>query len=301
MRAAKRVIKRKISKNATAAGSSADVMGEDVTGQVGGKMGEHVERTPFNPTGQAEVPSAQKSYGQGTWDQITEPSSHAQGPQFGKRMLPAAISRNLAVFAAKARARNASDLIRLESPLEPSDSDLARRIGQGERWAEEAFYRRHVVQVVGIAQRLLGNGSDAEDVAQETFTTAFEIWHQLRDYERARPWLLQIAVRKVHRKFRKRRVLRLLGLDQSLDDLPLEVLAHEDTSAEVRSDLRLLDSVLKSLSAKSRIPWMLRYIEGLPLEEVAAQCDCSLATAKRRIADAHRLVSRQVSMGEVET
>ena len=43
------------------------------------------------------------------------------------------------------------------------------------------------------------------------------------------------------------------------------------------------------------------YIEGLPLEEVAAQCDCSLATAKRRIADAHRLVSLQVSMGEVET
>ena len=166
MRAAKQVIKRMISKNAMAAGSSADSLE-----RMEGKVGEHVGRTPFNPTGPAEVPSAQQSYGRGTGDQIagdqiTEPSSHAEGPRLGKRMLPAAISRNLAVFAAKPRARNASDLIRLESPLEPSDSDLARRIGRGERWAEEAFYRRHVVQVVGIAQRLLGNGSDAEEGAR---------------------------------------------------------------------------------------------------------------------------------------
>jgi len=214
-------------------------------------------------------------------------------------MLPATIAWNRAVFVAKSRSGNDSDLIRLESPLGASDADLARRVGRGERWAEEAFYRRHVVRVLGLAQRLLGNHSDAEDVAQETFATAFEIWHQLRDYERAQSWLMQIAVRKVHRKFRKRRVMRLLGLDRGLDDLPLEALAREDTSAEVRSELLVLDSALKSLSARARVPWMLRYIEGLPLDEVALQCDCSLATAKRRIASAHRMLSRRVAIGEM--
>jgi len=39
---------------------------------------------------------------------------------------------------------------------------------------------------------------------------------------------------------------------------------------------------------------MLRYIEGLLLEEVAEKCDCSLATVKRRIADAQRIVARHV-------
>jgi len=214
-------------------------------------------------------------------------------------MLPATIAWNRAVFVAKSRSGNDSDLIRLESPLGASDADLARRVGRGERWAEEAFYRRHVVRVLGLAQRLLGNHSDAEDVAQETFATAFEIWHQLRDYERAQSWLMQIAVRKVHRKFRKRRVMRLLGLDRGLDDLPLDALAREDTSAEVRSELLVLDSALKSLSARARVPWMLRYIEGLPLDEVALQCDCSLATAKRRIASAHRMLSRRVAIGEM--
>jgi len=148
--------------------------------------------------------------------------------------------------------------------------------------------------VLALAQRLLGNSWDAEDVTQETFVTAFAIWNQLRDQERARSWLMQIAVRKVHRQFRRRRLLRLLSLDRNADDLPLDALARDDVSAEVRSELIVLDSALKSLAPKVKIPWMLRYIEGLLLEEVAEKCDCSLATVKRRIADAQRIVARHV-------
>jgi RNA polymerase sigma-70 factor (ECF subfamily) len=153
-----------------------------------------------------------------------------------------------------------------------------------------------VEQVLGLAQRLLRNFADAEDVAQDTFATAFQIWDQLRDHDRARPWLMQIAVRKVQRKFRKRRVLRLLGLDRSIEDLPLEALAREDASAEMRSELALLDTALSSLAADVRMAWMLRHIEGLPLEEVAEQCQCSLSTVKRRIASAHRVVSNTVEL-----
>lgn len=214
-------------------------------------------------------------------------------------MLSFARPECFAVVATKARPAGGRAPVRLEPPLGPTDSDLARRIGRGERWAEEAFYRRHVERVLGLAQRLLGNFADAEDVTQDTFATAFQIWHQLRDRERARAWLMQIAVRQVHRKFRKRRLLRLLGLDRSIEDLPLESLAREDTSAELRSELALLDSVLSSLAPPHKIAWMLRYVEGLPLEQVAEQCECSLATAKRRISTAHRAVSSQLQVAEV--
>ncbi|HET7543250.1 MAG TPA: RNA polymerase sigma factor [Polyangiaceae bacterium] len=202
------------------------------------------------------------------------------------------------VFVAKPRAGKSGGLILLDPAPEPSDLDLARRIAQGERWAEEAFYRRYAAQVLALAQRLLGNSWDAEDVTQETFVTAFEIWHQLREQERARSWLMQIAVRKVHRQFRRRRLLRLLGLERSWDDLPLEALARDDTSAELRSELQVLDLALKSLAPKAKIPWMLRYVEGLPLEEVADRCECSLSTAKRRIADAQRVVARHLTIEE---
>jgi len=183
-------------------------------------------------------------------------------------------------------------------PLLPalSDEDLARRISGGDRWAEEAFYRRHVDTVYGVVCPLLGRSHEAEDVVQETFATAFEIWNQLREPARARQWLLQIAVRKVHRRFRRRRVLRALGLDRSTDDATLEALARFDVDGETRAELAILDRVLRELAAAERIAWMLRHVEGLGLEEVAEECGCSLATVKRRVARAQARVEAHVRL-----
>lgn len=178
------------------------------------------------------------------------------------------------------------------------DAELVRRIGRGDRWAEEAFYRRYVSLVHGTVRRLLGRAGEAEDVVQETFATAFEIFPQLRAPESARHWLMQIAVRKVHRRFRRRRLLRSLGLDQSVDDAPLETLARPDASAEARLELAMLDQALSKLGAAERIAWMLRCVEGLSLDEVAAQCGCSLATVKRRISVARMHVRRYVAVDE---
>jgi len=179
------------------------------------------------------------------------------------------------------------------------DETLLAGVGRGDPTAVRQLLDRRLPRILALARRMLNDPGEAEDVAQETFVTAFEIWDQLRDYERARAWLLQIAVRKVHRQFRKRRLLRLLGLDRNPDDLPLDVLARDDISAELRSDLVVLDGVLMKLPAQDRMAWMLRHVEGMPLSEVATHCDCSLATAKRRIASAHRVVERHLEIEQV--
>jgi RNA polymerase sigma-70 factor (ECF subfamily) len=49
--------------------------------------------------------------------------------------------------------------------------------------------------------------------------------------------------------------------------------------------------VLDRISDERRTVFVLRYVEGLELGELAAVLDCSLATAKRRVADAARRVS----------
>jgi RNA polymerase sigma-70 factor (ECF subfamily) len=186
--------------------------------------------------------------------------------------------------------------VQLTSNERIADAELVRRIGQGDRWAEEAFYRRYVALVHGTVRRLLGRAGEAEDVVQETFATAFEIFPQLRTPESARQWLMQIAVRKVHRRFRRRRLLRTLGLDRSVDDAPLEQMAPPDSSAKARLDLTMLNEALSNLGTAERIAWMLRHVEGHSLDEVATQCGCSLATAKRRIFAAHTHVCRYVAL-----
>jgi RNA polymerase sigma-70 factor (ECF subfamily) len=187
---------------------------------------------------------------------------------------------------------------RLEPAVPVSNAELATRIRRGDQWAEEAFYRRHVGLVRSTVRRLLARNADAEDLVQDTFVTAFEIWDQLRDPEHARQWLLTIAIRKVHRRFRRRRLLRLLGLDQTTDDATLESLARPDSSGEARAELSLLDRALRQLPTAERVAWMLRHVEGLKLEEVAALCECSLATAKRRITLAGARVSEHLRLPE---
>ena len=84
---------------------------------------------------------------------------------------------------------------------------------------------------------------------------------------------------------------RFLGLDRGQDDATLTLLAGSNTAAEARAELNRVDIVLKTLDPKDRIAWTLRYVEGESLEDVARLCECSLATAKRRIVAARAAMS----------
>jgi RNA polymerase sigma-70 factor, ECF subfamily len=186
--------------------------------------------------------------------------------------------------------------VRLSPAIALSDRELAERVVAGDRWAEEAVFRRFLPDLHGTVRRLLANSVDADDVVQDTFATAFEIWGQLRDPSKLRQWLMQIAIRKVHRRFRRRRLLRALGLDKSADDATLELSAHAGTDAETRAELGMLDRLLAELPTHDRVAWMLRHVEGLALDEVANECGCSLATVKRRIAAAQARISAHVQV-----
>jgi RNA polymerase sigma-70 factor, ECF subfamily len=178
------------------------------------------------------------------------------------------------------------------SPSRPSRSDdgeLVNGVLAGDRAAEEALYRRHAPSVLRLATRLLRSNEDASDVLQDAFVTAFEDLGALREPPAFRAWVHRITVRLVHRRFRRRRLLGFLGLDRT-SEVSLESLADESASQEARVELRWLDAALARIDGNERIAWMLRHVEGLALEEVAETCDCSLATVKRRIAAAERVV-----------
>jgi RNA polymerase sigma-70 factor (ECF subfamily) len=175
------------------------------------------------------------------------------------------------------------------------DAELVVRARGGDRWAEEVLFRRHFGAVTGTAARLLGDRHEAEDVVQDTFHTAISELAKLREPAAFRAWLVQITVREVHRRFRRRRLLRALGFDTADPEAGIARQLSADASPELRVELMLLDRVIATLPTAERIAWTLRCVEGLRLEEVAAACGCSLATAKRRISAAHRIVSAHVA------
>lgn len=182
----------------------------------------------------------------------------------------------------------------IPSADESDDGSLVVRALEGDRWAFEALYRRHVRRVTNAVTRMVGRTADADDVVQQTFLLAMERLGSLRDPAAFRGWLCRIAVNEVRGRLRKRRWLRRLALDREEDDASLEALATEDASPEVRAELAKLDRVLGELDPQLRIAWMLRFVEGWELTEVAAALDVSLATAKRRIKAARERVDAHV-------
>jgi len=177
-------------------------------------------------------------------------------------------------------------------------SELVRRALDGDRWAEEMLYRRHASTLLGVCTRLLRDGAEAEDVVQDAFVDAFLQLETLREASQFGAWLTGIAIHKAHRRLRRRRLLRALGLWSARREQPLEECLAPGVSPERYAEIVCLDAVLRRLPDARRVAWQLRYLEGFQLDEVARHCGCSLATIKRRIAEADALVRHHVDFEE---
>jgi RNA polymerase sigma-70 factor (ECF subfamily) len=151
----------------------------------------------------------------------------------------------------------------------------------------DALFRRYAPYVAAVAHRLLGREDDVDDTVQEVFLIAVRGIGAVRDPGAVKAWLARIAVRVARRKLQKRRLRSFFGLD---DPAVYDSVTDSSASPEHRALLSRVYLILDGIPANQRIAWALRYVEGEPLEGVATLSGCSLATAKRRIAAASRVL-----------
>jgi RNA polymerase sigma-70 factor (ECF subfamily) len=185
-----------------------------------------------------------------------------------------------------------SQVTRLKTEERIDFCELTLRVKDGDLWAMEAFYQRFVHKITGIASKLLRNSADIEDAVQDTFVQAFRDIHRLQDPNYLERWVVRIVIHRAYHHFRKRDLKRRFGLDRSIDDERLCEQIGAAAPQEARAELALLDAAFDAMKIKDRTCFVLRYLEGYGLEEVAIAADCSIATAKRRIARAKDIVDR---------
>jgi RNA polymerase sigma-70 factor (ECF subfamily) len=144
----------------------------------------------------------------------------------------------------------------------------------------EYLFNANVDAVFNVAQRLLWNRSDAEDVVQTTFLKALTRIDQLRDDERVRPWLLQIAYRDAIALLRRRR-------DRPTDPSLLPEWAAVEpgpSDIAIASDMaRIVTVALAQLEESERLAVTLRDIEDFPMRDVASIMGIGLSAAKMRV------------------
>ncbi|MEZ4297800.1 MAG: RNA polymerase sigma factor [Polyangiaceae bacterium] len=163
-----------------------------------------------------------------------------------------------------------------------TDEQLVEACKAGERWAAAELLTRFAPLVERLLRRVLGHDRELEDLAQEALATVLTSIHQVRDPAALRGWVAQIAVHTAHRAIRKRRLHRWLLFWAPRPELELP----PDVGA--RETLGRVYAVLGELPAEQRVPFALRFIEEMPLEEVAQACGTSLATIKRRLSRAEK-------------
>ena len=181
---------------------------------------------------------------------------------------------------------------------EVPDAELVERVLDGDGWAKEALFRRHVVAVTRLATRLMDRRADADDVVQEAFAHALHDLPKLREPAAFRGWLLQLTVNRARAVFRRRKIVRFVGLDRGMPDAGFGDVAAPAASQEARLELVLLDRALRRLPVEQRLAWTLRKVEGHRLREVAEITGASLATVKRRVDAAQTAIDAHVRKGE---
>jgi RNA polymerase sigma-70 factor (ECF subfamily) len=168
---------------------------------------------------------------------------------------------------------------------EPTSVAIVRTLLSDRPGGAPLLFDRYEREVNRLVWRLLGTDPDHDDIVQHIFCTIIGRVETLRDADKLDQWVHAVTVNTVYAELRKRQVRRLFLLTQPSE--PWQGDLSEDV--ENRDLLGHATRLLGRLSAKERVVFVLHYVDGHTLGEVAQLCGFSLATAKRRLASAdHR-------------
>lgn len=153
-----------------------------------------------------------------------------------------------------------------------------------------ALYRAHGADVARWAARLLGPGSDVDDVIQEVFLVVQRRLASFRGDSRITTWLYEITFRVAQGWRRRRRLRSWLGLDQAeQSDALVSDRANPLQELEVRQATETVYAVLDRLRDRDRTILILFEVERMSGEEIAALERTSLNNVWSRI---HRARAR---------
>jgi RNA polymerase sigma-70 factor (ECF subfamily) len=190
-------------------------------------------------------------------------------------------------------------LERLAEPL--TDEEILARVRGGETPLFEVLMRRHNQRLYRAVRAVLGNESEAEDVMQQAYLSAFAHLDQFAGQARFSTWLLRIGVNEALGRLRQRR--RHLESIDDRDDRDDEhpALLPTDRSMPTPEDraahhelASLLQRTVDELPRPYREVFMLRLVEGLDTAETATVLELGEEAVKQRLHRARGMVQKSI-------
>jgi len=182
-----------------------------------------------------------------------------------------------------------------------SDLSLVRRVQRGDKGAFDVLVLKYQHKVVKLVMRYVRNPAEAEDVAQEAFIKAYRALPQFRGDSAFYTWLYRIAINTAKNA--------VVSRDRSPVDYDLD-LQNPDESYDMHGRLKdsetpeglvltdeirtTVNSAIDALPEDLRTAIVLRELEGLSYEEIAATMECPVGTVRSRIFRAREAIDRRL-------
>jgi RNA polymerase sigma-70 factor (ECF subfamily) len=188
-----------------------------------------------------------------------------------------------------------------EAALE--DQRLISGLQAGDEQAYEQLIERFQTPVYSLAWRLLSDPTDANDVVQEVFLKIFRNVGSFRGDSTLRTWVYRIAVNEAHNRrrwlFRHRR--GETGIEETFDDAegrerPLTDSGETPFDFTMNREAQLLlEEGLAAINPVFSAALVLREVEDMSYEEIAAILEVSMGTVKSRIMRGREALRRYLS------
>jgi RNA polymerase sigma-70 factor (ECF subfamily) len=182
-----------------------------------------------------------------------------------------------------------------------SDLSLVRRVQRGDKVAFDALVLKYQHKLVKLVMRYVRNPAEAEDIAQEAFIKAYRALPQFRGDSAFYTWLYRIAINTAKNAVVSRERSPIdYDLDRNNSDESYDMQGRMKDS-ETPEGLVLTDEIrttvnasIEALPEDLRTAIILRELEGLSYEEIAAAMDCPVGTVRSRIFRAREAIDRRL-------
>jgi len=173
------------------------------------------------------------------------------------------------------------------------DTDLIERLKAGDEQALEAIFNRYSAKLYNVAQRILGEVADAEEVIQDVFWTAFRKAKSFRGTAQFSTWLYRLTVNAALGKVRRSKKNKEVEYEDYLPKFQQDghhsvrpVVDWSDTLDEKYAERelqQLLKDALDQLKPVDKSAIVLSDMEGMSDKEIAVMLGLTVSAVKTRL------------------
>lgn len=175
-----------------------------------------------------------------------------------------------------------------------SEEKMVARVLEGDKEFYGALVERYWGMAVALALSKIGDPTQAEDVAQESFIQAYSHLHKLRDRSRFGGWLSKIVVQKSVDHIRKRRREKSKVVS-GIEAEPVKYALSAANPILTDKQCEFVRDTVRRLPAKYKTVITMRFVTGLSSVEIAHQLGKRPGTVRVWLHRAYQLLRKELA------